>query len=444
MTSQDPEQQYALYLPSAYPAGAERVWPVLFVLDPRGRGVPGIERFLPAAERHGFIVVSSYQSRSDTWASVTANALQALLKDAELRFRMDKRRLYLAGMSGTAHAAWRLAQQLGDHAAGVIGCVGGVQEETQGPPGEATFAYYGISAPADFNYQETLRLERHMLEAGIDHRIDFFDGTHGWSPPEHTNRALDWMQLQAVRRGLASPDETLIESELQQALDAIESASDPLERARRLSDLVRDFSGLSDVAGPAVELAKLERSPAYRARRKQEEKLAKREETYYRTRMAAWLRDMQSLGSRAPTLAESKVALQLESLRERAADSTSAPEANSARRILESLYTTVAFSLPQSFGGIDQADRAARSLEVAAEIYPRRPMVYWSLASIYASTGQEERAFEALRRATSLGWVDLDRLKTDPTWNPIRQSPEWAELVASVEQAQGGARSSDG
>lgn len=46
VTEHDPGQQYALYLPSGYLAerAEERTWPVLFVLDPRGRAVPGIER----------------------------------------------------------------------------------------------------------------------------------------------------------------------------------------------------------------------------------------------------------------------------------------------------------------------------------------------------------------------------------------------------------------
>ena len=57
-TANNPDQQYALYLPTGYGA-TERTWPVLLVLDPRGRAVPGVERFLPAAETHGYVVLSS-------------------------------------------------------------------------------------------------------------------------------------------------------------------------------------------------------------------------------------------------------------------------------------------------------------------------------------------------------------------------------------------------
>src|SRR5215204_6604614 len=61
--AEDSTQHYALYLPSTY--GASRRWPVLFVLDPRGRAREALERFRLGAERTGMIVVSSYDSRSD-------------------------------------------------------------------------------------------------------------------------------------------------------------------------------------------------------------------------------------------------------------------------------------------------------------------------------------------------------------------------------------------
>lgn len=435
-TLHDPVQEYALYLPNSYPGGDGQVFPVLFVLDPRGRAVPGIERFLPAAERHGFIVVSSYRSRSDTWASVTSDALAALLRDAEVRFRMNKRRLYLAGMSGTSHAAWRLAQQLGEHVAGVIGCAGGVQEETQGPPGTADFAYYGVTSNADFNYREVLQLERHMRKAEIDHRIEIFEGLHGWPPPEYTNRALDWMQFQAVKRGLAPLDESLIEAAFRWAKTAAESTPDPLEESRRRRDVIRDFDGLRDVTEDERLLLGIETSAAFKARRDQERKLAKQEEAYYRRRLAAWLASMQDLERPTPTIEAARKALDLDRLLSAAADEGNSPESGSAKRVLDSVYTTVAFSLPGTFRQTGNDERAARSLEVAVAIYPQRPRAHWSLAAAYVRGGDHSRALEALHRAADFGRVDLNRLRTDPTWEPLRGDREWAELVASIERAQ--------
>src|SRR5690242_14078788 len=54
----DTTQHYALYLPSSFTR--ERKWPILFLLDPRGRALVPLQRFQPAAERLGYIAISSY------------------------------------------------------------------------------------------------------------------------------------------------------------------------------------------------------------------------------------------------------------------------------------------------------------------------------------------------------------------------------------------------
>ena len=56
----DTTQRYALYLPSSFTR--DRQWPVLFLLDPRGRALIPLQRFQPVAERLGYIVISSYNT----------------------------------------------------------------------------------------------------------------------------------------------------------------------------------------------------------------------------------------------------------------------------------------------------------------------------------------------------------------------------------------------
>ena len=55
-------QSYALYLPSSYsPTGK---WPILYAFDPGARGKIPLERFKEAAEKYGWIVVGSNNSRN--------------------------------------------------------------------------------------------------------------------------------------------------------------------------------------------------------------------------------------------------------------------------------------------------------------------------------------------------------------------------------------------
>src|SRR6185295_8231282 len=114
----DPTQTYALYLPSAYDATSPA--PVLYVLDPRGRALLALERFREASEATGVILASSYRSRSDEPTDPNLPALRAMWADTHARLRIDDRRVYVGGFSGTARAACLMADLAPGTIAGVI------------------------------------------------------------------------------------------------------------------------------------------------------------------------------------------------------------------------------------------------------------------------------------------------------------------------------------
>src|ERR1043165_9117236 len=58
----DATQSYALYLPAAYTPA--RKYPVLYFFDPGARGAVPVERFKEAAEKYGYILVGSNNSRN--------------------------------------------------------------------------------------------------------------------------------------------------------------------------------------------------------------------------------------------------------------------------------------------------------------------------------------------------------------------------------------------
>src|SRR6187551_2176315 len=61
----DPAQTYALYVPSTYTA--EKLWPVIYCFDPGARGRTPVERLQAAAEKYGYIVAGSNNSRNGAW-----------------------------------------------------------------------------------------------------------------------------------------------------------------------------------------------------------------------------------------------------------------------------------------------------------------------------------------------------------------------------------------
>ena len=94
-----PAQQYALYVPSNY--SPVRKWSAIFAFDPGARGRAGVERFQAAAEKYGYIVAGSLNSRNGPWEP-SLEAAKAMMADVMRRFSIDTKRIYTAGQSGGA------------------------------------------------------------------------------------------------------------------------------------------------------------------------------------------------------------------------------------------------------------------------------------------------------------------------------------------------------
>ena len=93
-----PDQSYAAYLPRGYTT--ERRWPTIFCLDPRGRGKFAIERFVEAADKYGYVVLCSNNSRNGLNWTTVSQIFTDFWGDAHARFSIDEKRTYAAGFSG--------------------------------------------------------------------------------------------------------------------------------------------------------------------------------------------------------------------------------------------------------------------------------------------------------------------------------------------------------
>jgi poly(3-hydroxybutyrate) depolymerase len=78
--------------------------------------------------------------------------LQALLREAGARYAYDPKRVYLAGMSGTAKSLWIAERALHGMVAGFIGA-GGARPSELGALRLPAPAYFGLAGTKDFNYR---------------------------------------------------------------------------------------------------------------------------------------------------------------------------------------------------------------------------------------------------------------------------------------------------
>ena len=104
----DSSQSYALYLPANYTP--DRKWPILYALDPGARGKTPVEHFKEAAEKYGWILAGSNNSRNGPWRRA-AEAWSAMTKDMHQRFSIDDDLVYATSFSGGARMAIQIAQR---------------------------------------------------------------------------------------------------------------------------------------------------------------------------------------------------------------------------------------------------------------------------------------------------------------------------------------------
>jgi predicted esterase len=371
----DTTQHYAVYLPSTY--DAKRRWPILFVLDPRGRAREALELFRDGAERTGIIVMSSYDSRSDVSdVQVNTRAINAMLGSAQDRLSIDPHRIYLAGLSGTARAATAFALELRGTVAGVIGAGAGSGAEAEGlaaaAAGDSTFAFVAVTGTDDFNNEEVRALAERLDAARVPNRLAVFRGPHEWPPASVCADALEWLSLRAMRAGLAPRDSAWIARRLDAELsfaNGLESRGQWEEASRLYSAIARDYAPSprgADASRRAAAIASREPMRRLRVRmRELAERSAQREVDVQAALL--WYRSKKD----APSAGELAERLQLSTLRQEmsAGDSLEAP---AARRMLARISALVSFYEPRAFLARGSFEKAARMLEVAASIAPLR------------------------------------------------------------------------
>jgi predicted esterase len=426
---ESPEQSYALYLPSAYTAA--RPWPVLYLLDARGRALLPIERFRAAAEELGWILASSYNSRSDTKDDPNSPAMRAMWKDTHATLALDERRVYVSGFSGGARAAAGMALALPKAFAGVIGCGAGFPDDTapvrQAPP----FLYFGAAGDRDFNYYEMRALDEKLRAVKAPHRIVFFDGAHDWPPAPVVRQALVWMELAAMRVGARPKDKASIASFYGEALSAAraaEAAGRAVDAAQLYAGAEEDFRGLADTAEAAAAAARLSESSEVRRALRQARSRDERDRAML-SRLAGILR--RAAGEPdipAPGLVAAQ--LGVPTLRKKAQTDASPEERLSAERILANLRVQTSFYLPQQMLEKRELARARMLLSVAGEIDPKDPSVDYKLAAAAARLGEAALAVRDLDRALAKGLRGVELVEKDSDFDSIRAAPAFRSWVA--------------
>ena len=429
----DSSQTYALYLPSNY--SPNRKWPVLYAFDPGARGRVPVERFKDAAEKYGWIVLGSNNSRNGPW-NLAVNAWNAMLKDTHQRFAIDDALMYATGFSGGARAAVRIAVGC-KCLAGVIASGAGFPVDLAPAP-QMDFVFFGAAGVDDFNYPELKSLDEPLTKAGITHRIQIFDGRHEWPPVSLTTAAVEWMELQAIKTGKRPRDEGFINAMWQQLLtDAKtrEESKQYYEAYQIYLDLAQSFKGLRDVAEIETKVNALRDSRELKAAiRDEQAQIRKQRELESQLNSLIAGRDSGDPVNQSEEAANSPNLSQkiLNDLRKQSIATDDSTQRRIARRVLDGLFIGLIEQGTSLLQTEKNYSESIKRFKLATEVNPDRPGPFFYLAWAYAANRDKKKSLQFLNKAVEKGFSDAAMITANRAFDSIRNDPEYQQIMARL------------
>lgn len=431
----DPGQSYALYLPPGYPG--DNKWPIIYALDAGARGSLPLHHFKAAAEKYGYIIVGSNNARNGPWEPI-ARAIHAMWLDTQNRFSIDNNRVYTTGFSGGARMASIFKYIVNQPVTGIIGCGAGLdinQKPDQIKPG----IYYGIVGLSDFNYSEMMELDKNFDAAGVEHRVLVFDGDHRWPPEEYCTQALEWMEINAIKKGLIEKNEALVADLSKKTLDRakhLEQSKNIFYAVSAYEAAEKLFSGLVDINEFKNKALQLKNSKEFKQFHKEEKKRNKKESEFIRLffRVTAKLKNTIS-----PELPQPEMILRelkIRYLRKEAnktGKGANKYDAALAQRLLTDLRIKVS---REGSAYLQKGDyrRAAIFFNIALRAGNEHPNLIYNLACAYSLAGNKKKALNYLGQAVKKGFNNLELIKKDKDLDFIRNEKEFKEIIQQLDK----------
>jgi dienelactone hydrolase len=429
-----PEQSYALYLPAHYTR--DKRWPIVYAFDPAARGSAPVELMKDAAERYGYIVAGSNNSRNGAWKP-EADAAQAMFQDTHARLMVDNNRVYFAGFSGGARLASSLAQRC-NCAAGVL--LNGAGFSPSSPPvADARFSVFAAVGNFDFNYGEVLDLDANLGTLRYSHALRRFDGPHQWAPANVMDEALAWFRLISMKDGHEERDMDFVKaqaSEVEKRAKNLELARDPYGSWKEYRQAAETFDGLGEAPTFRERAVAMEKEKAVRDGAKREQ-LDSEEQSRLSANISAGLAALrQDATTRADT--RSSVERQIFELRSRAEHEKNPQKLRVAKRALAGIFVE-AMETGQERLDAKDISCARGYFELAAGADPGSVWALSQVAAARALDGDRKGALDALRRTKEkskdpvafAAW-----LNEEPAFAKFRDSPEFRAMLTPTQQPQ--------
>ena len=417
---------YALYLPSACnnrfdKSTVQKRFPVILAFDPHGDGSLPVKRFSSLAEKYGFILVGSNDSRNMQSPEESVAIVQAMFEEIENRLPIDTSDIVVMGFSGgsrvaTATAIYRPVVR------GVIGCGAGFPSGVQ--PLNYKFDYFGIVGLGDFNLSEMVALDKTLARMDFRHFILEFDGIHGWPGKPEIEKAWTWHLFNSMKDGRLKKSDSLIRvfSETMSAdYDSLVKQGRLLYARQNLALAISCLDGLIDLSPLRSKLTSLETSGEYKGAIKEfDDVLGREQKEQQMLSDALYSKDLKWWKAR------------LEKYRDNKNPRLSPDDTLMNHRLLAFLglfcYSNANALLKQN--NIEQTKLV---IGVYTMVEPENPEPYYMMAVLSARVNDTVQTVSYLKRAFDNGFRDKARTQAQPEFGIIRNNTTYFNLIKRMQ-----------
>ncbi|MEI7491097.1 MAG: hypothetical protein WCK92_06860 [Bacteroidota bacterium] len=413
---------YSLYLPSFCSNHfntdkASRRFPVILAFDPSGDGSFPVKRFSSLAEKYGFILVGSNDSRNMQTPEESQAVVQAMFDEIENRLPIDTSAIYLMGFSGgsrvsTATAMYRPVVK------GVIGCGAGFPSVVQPP--KYKFDYFGIVGLGDFNLTEMVALDKTLSQMQFRHFILEFDGIHAWPPQSEIEKALNWYTFNSMKDGRLKKSDSLIRvfsSSMTADYDSLVKQGRLLYARQNLAFQVSCLDGLSDLGELKSRLTSLEGSVEYKeALKKFSDVLGKEQKEQQMLMEALYSKDLKWWKSRIEKYRDNN-------------NSRLSPEDTLMNHRLLAFLGLFCYSNANALVKQNNFEQTAIVVAVYSLVEPENPEPWYVLAVLSGKKNDTVKTLDYLKKACDKGFNNKARVQAQPAFDIIRTSTLYFDLL---------------
>lgn len=419
----NPHFSYSLYIPSNYNERSR--WPVIFVFDPAARSRPAVQRFVAAAEKCGYIIACSSNSRNGLPWNEILDAADFMIGDVKKKFSVNTSRIYTAGFSGGARVASALAL-LNRGISGVIACGAGFPGMPSNGP-IPSFDLIGLVGRTDMNYLEMCDLESDLDKLGRNVELRIFDGGHKWPEEDILVSAVEWLDLQAIKKGnMKNPQ--FLDNQYNKAKKYAEASlrnNNLVEAVRRYKRILRDFPENSHSSGTSKTLDSIMSSKDYSR--------AVRKRTNDRNREIGIRSSLESLlashleNDPASDSSFLKISEEVKALKRMQKDHDAENRAMSSRIL--SYMSLSCYENGVNLYNIRKYNQASECFETGLLAEPGNIQMLLFRARSLALLDKNSESLSCLRKAVDLGYKDKQFLETNIAFAGMRENLRFRKLL---------------